>query len=151
MTLPTLEKTWEHRTNVQFGPLNGTSTSAAAELQTFVKNLILDQTHFGYDGTINEISPGATYELVATTQAGHQFLNPTGSFLLDPEFSGLVGRFIELRDSTNPANDGIFPITAVINGNTIRYTNATGVAGSFGGNYRISTGKFTAREVGLGL
>jgi len=141
MTLPAKERTYEKGVET-YDTTGLTPATAVQTLQMLQKNLWLGQSHFGFDGTINEITPGTTYELVATTQSGHILKNLVGDFTLDGD---LVGRSIELQNSTNPLNDGIFVITAVIDANTIQYTNANGVAGAFGGEYRVSDGRFTAR------
>jgi hypothetical protein len=50
----------------------------------------------------------------------------------------VVGRSITITGSTTPANNGTFVVTARLADNQIRWTNASGVAEAFPGNWSLS-------------
>ena len=57
------------------------------------------------------------------------------SFTFSPD-----GRFVTIAGATSPANDGVFPVTAVPTPTTVEYTNAAGVAEAAGAaTYSITT------------
>jgi len=145
MALPALEKTWEFDVNRRWVVSTTNDETAGAQLSLAVKNLLMGQTHHGLDGTINEIVAGVTYELVATEQAA---IDPFGA---SPDFdASLIGRTIEIIGATSPANDGKFAITAVPGTNTIRYSNASGVAEAFSGSYKVFNAQFSGGSGGVG-
>ena len=145
MPFPTQEKTYETAV------YNYTPSAFTDDLGTWLnlrimKDLWQGQSHHGFAGTINEIVPNSEYELVATNRSGDKFSNESGDFTRDPVWGGsLVGRRIEITGATSGGNNGIFVITSVVNASTIRYTNVTGVAEAFSGDYRVSNGRHTAR------
>jgi hypothetical protein len=121
---------------------DGDSDEASKRMLLVMKDMWQGQSHHGFSGTINQITPGVTYELVATNRSGHKLFNEVGAFNVGPS---IVGKKIEITGATSGGNNGFFTITSVVNASTIRYTNATGVAEAFSGDYRVSNGKFTAR------
>lgn len=145
MALPALEKTWEFDVNKRWVVSTTSSETAGAHLSLAIKNLLMGQTHHGLDGTINEIVAGVTYELVATEQAPADPFGASASF-----DASLIGRTIQIIGATTPANDGKFAITAVPAGNTIRYSNAAGVAEAFSGSYKVFNAQFSGGVGGVG-
>jgi hypothetical protein len=145
MALPALEKTWEFDANKRWVVSTTNNETAGEQLSIAIKNLYLGQTHHGLDGTINEIVAGVTYELVATNQA------PADPFGASADFDAtLIGRTIEIIGATTPANDGKFAVTAVPATNTIRYSNASGVAEAFSGGYKVFNAQFSGGSGGVG-
>jgi hypothetical protein len=144
MPFPTQERTFQK--DIERWDSGDTDSIDDEAFRTMIlqyKNLWQGQSHFGFGGNINEIVAGVTYELVPASRAGNFVRNSAGDFEVD---GPLVGEDVEIQNSTSPANDGIFPITAVIDDGTIRYTIGGGVAEAFVGEYRVSRpGAPTAR------
>lgn len=148
MPIPARERVYETALDrLYLGGLTIAVATRALILQQ--KNFWLGQSHMGFGGNITLVSPGV-FELTPASRGGHALFNAAGNFNNTTYGEGsLVGRKIELRNATTPANNGIFDVVAVPGATSIRYANLAGVAEAFPGDYAVSNGKLTGRGGGF--
>lgn len=131
MALPSLVKTWEHKTNwFVYGDL--TSDTLGQNAACDIKDLLCDfvpRCGAWNEGTFTFSSPTVTYTA------------PSSRF--DSVFFGnLVGKTVRIRGATTPGNDGDFTIT-VQTATTLQWSNASGAAEALTGSLNVFAGGFT--------
>jgi hypothetical protein len=127
MALPTLEKTWEFRTNIGFA---GTATLEVHQRMAFnIKNVLTDTIANGYKDSSIAFVGGTTYSVSAITD--------------DVVDVSMIGRTVKIRGSTTPGNDGDFVVTAVPDATTLEYINASGAAEAVNGSWNVLGNNWT--------
>lgn len=141
MAFPTPEKTYEFDVNRRWNIIESDAEQAARHLHVLVKDQLLDQSHHGIGGTITEVVAGVTYQLAVNPadRAGNIIVPGSENFT-----TALIGKYVEIVGAASGGNNGVFQITAVPNADTIQYSNATGAAEAFTGNFRIARGNITS-------
>jgi hypothetical protein len=139
MPLPLKEKTWEFDANRVYQHVNTGHEFTGREMHGTFKNQMIGASHTAYQGTITEITPNVTYQLVSSDRGGDPTVIGSEDFT-----AALIGKRVEFVGATSGGNDGVFEITAVPGVDTIQYACTTGVAEAFIGSIRVSNGKFTS-------
>jgi len=141
MTVPALEKTWDHAVNNLVYLTSSNQELAARELQLAFHYILQDKVLGDYQGTFTDQGGGTfRYTLSAAQPVANRNWTEFRNGLFIPAD---VGRTINFQGATSGGNDGYFPITAVDpSGLWCEYTNGSGVAEAHAGSMRLLKGSF---------
>jgi len=91
-----------------------------------------DFLHLGADITVPNVVTG-TGDTIGGTAPTMTLTDSAATFTAD-----MVGRNITITGATTPANNGTFPIVGFTSSSVISYTNASGVAEAFAGDWSVA-------------
>lgn len=131
MALPSLDYTWEHRTNwFVYGGYSDDTWAQYAMCD--IKDMLCDfvpRAGAYNEGAFTFATPTVTYTApdsrYATTKVGN-----------------LVGKSVRVKGATTAGNDGTFTITAQTS-STLQWSNASGAAEALAGSINVFAGEFT--------